>query len=115
NKETEMLEMEEKTAVENAGGSVENTETQATQNMDPKLVELLEKGKKSGSLPAKEIVDTIEELHLQPEAADRFYEALENAGIETVDDDFAVVITDDMLPEAEELAEIEELEEISEE
>ena len=80
-----------------------------------RLSELIEKGKKNGSVTIKEVLDVFEELHLEPEQIDRFYETLENLGIETVDDDFPSLTEEDVAPDISELEEIEENEEISEE
>ena len=80
-----------------------------------KLSEKIEKGKKTGTVSVKEVLDALEELHMEPEQIDKFYETLESMGIETVDEEFTVIMTDDMLPDVAEVEEIEELEEISEE
>jgi RNA polymerase primary sigma factor len=80
-----------------------------------KMLELLEKGKKAGSLPMKDINSLFEELHLDAEQIEKFYEKLDSASIEIIDEDFTIQITDDMLPEAADLDEIEELEDISDE
>ena len=80
-----------------------------------KLGEIIEKGKKNGSVTIKEVLDAFEELHLEPEQIDRFYETLENLGIETIDDDFPSMVEDELVPDISELEEIEENEEISEE
>ncbi len=80
-----------------------------------RLTEFLDKCKKNGSVPYKELSAFFEELHLDADQIDKFYETLDNLGVEVVDEDFAVTITDDMLPEASDLEEIEELEDISEE
>ena len=80
-----------------------------------KLGEIIEKGKKNGSVTIKEVLDAFEELHLEPEQIDRFYETLENLGIETIDDDFPSMVEDELVPDISELEEIEENEEISQE
>ncbi len=74
---------------------------------------LLEKGRKTGQLTNKEL-EVLEKLNLDAEATDKFYETLDAAGIETIieEDDFLPPIDDDILPE---LDEIEELEEVTEE
>lgn len=82
---------------------------------EERLAELLEKGKKAGKLSAKEL-ECLEDMNLEPEVMDKFYETLETNG---VDIDVAGVDVlppiDDVLPEVEDLAEIEEVpeEEIS--
>ena len=48
---------------------------------------LLEEGKRSGKLPSKRLLDTLDTVEAQPEELEHFYEALERAGVEiTVDD-----------------------------
>ncbi|MBR4287814.1 MAG: RNA polymerase sigma factor RpoD [Clostridia bacterium] len=77
------------------------------------LSALLEKGKKAGQLTNKEL-EVLEKLNLDTETTDKFYESLEEAGIDTiiVEEDFLPPMDDDILPE---LDEIEELEEVTEE
>ena len=74
------------------------------------LAELLEKGKKTGQLTNKEL-EVLEELNLPAETLDKFYEAVDAAGIDTIieEDDFLPPIDDEALPELEEIAEIEEV------
>ena len=48
---------------------------------------LIEKGKKSGSLTYKEVMDEIEEIELGPEQIEKIYEVLESMGIEVIGDD----------------------------
>ena len=48
---------------------------------EERLAELLEKGKKAGKLTAKEL-GLLEELNLDPEVVDKFYEAIDAAGID---------------------------------
>ncbi len=87
----------------------------AGKSPEERLNELLEKGKKAGRLSAKEL-ECLEELNLDGEAVDKFYETLEQNG---VDIDVAAVDAlppiDDVIPEIEDLAQIEEVpeEEIS--
>ena len=86
---------------------------------DPDVVEktpeevlnaLLEKGKKTGQLTNKEL-EVLEKLNLDADATDKFYEAIEAAGIETIieEDDFLPPIDDDIIPELEELEDIGEV------
>ena len=76
---------------------------------EERLNELLEKGKKAGKLTARELA-CIEELNLDSEVVDKFYETLEANG---VDIDIAATDLlppiDDVLPEVEDLAAIEEV------
>ena len=80
------------------------------------LQELLDKGKKTGRLSVKDLA-VLEDLSLDPEVQNRFYETLEQAGvdIDVGGDDALPPIEDDILPEVEDLADIEEVteEEIS--
>jgi len=46
--------------------------------------ELVDKGKKNGSLTYKEIMDTFEEVEMDPEQIDKLYEYLETKGIDVV-------------------------------
>ena len=76
---------------------------------EEKLNELLEKGKKAGKLSAKEL-ECIEELNLDSEVVDKFYEALEANGVD-IDIAGADLLPpiDDVLPDVEDLASIEEV------
>ena len=78
---------------ENAPENVDKNQAAA------KLNEFLEKGKKAGSVAFKDLKAMFDELHLNSEQIDKFYETLESLNIEVVDEDFSVTITDDMLPE----------------
>ena len=76
---------------------------------EERLNELLEKGKKAGKLTAKEL-ECIEELNLDSEVVDKFYESLEANGVD-IDIAAADLLPpiDDVLPEVEDLAAIEEV------
>ena len=89
------------------GKKKENEEPAKTP--EEKLTELLEKGKKAGKLSAKEL-ECIEELNLDSEVVDKFYEALEASGVD-IDIAGADLLPpiDDVLPEVEDLANIEEV------
>jgi len=74
------------------------------------LQELLDKGKKTGRLSAKELA-VLEELNLDTEVQNKFYETLEQNGID-IDvggEDSLPPLEDDIVPEMEDLAEIEEV------
>ena len=76
---------------------------------EERLQELLEKGKKAGRLAAKEL-EILEDLNLDSEVINKFYETLEQNGVDIdvgVDDTLPPI--DEMLPEGEDLAEIEEI------
>lgn len=47
---------------------------------------LIEKGKKSGTLTYKEIMDELDEIDLSPEQIEKIYEVLESMGIEVIGD-----------------------------
>ena len=72
-----------------------------------KLNALIEKGKKAGKLTSKELMDTLDDLKLEPEELDKFYDKLEDLGIDTSGEDILPPLDDDALPELEELNEIE--------
>ena len=55
-------------------------------NKKAAIKELLDKGKKKGLLTYKEIVEGLEELDLEPEQIEKFYETAEQIGIEVVRD-----------------------------
>ena len=50
------------------------------------LKDLLEAGKQKGSLSNKEILQALDDVALEPEEMEPFYDALEEAGVEIVDD-----------------------------
>ena len=47
---------------------------------------LIEKGKKSGALTYKEIMDELDEIDLSPDQIEKIYEVLESMGIEVISD-----------------------------
>ena len=83
---------------------------------EERLNELLEKGKKAGKLSAKEL-ECLEDMNLDSEVIDKFYETLEanNIDIDMPAGDVLPALDDDLLPEIEELTGLEEVteEEIS--
>ena len=76
---------------------------------EEKLNALVEKGKKAGKLTSKELMDTLDDLKLEPEELDKFYDKLEDLGIDTSGEDIIPPLDDDALPEIEELQDIEEV------
>ena len=48
------------------------------------IKELVEKGKKNGMLTYKEIMDSLEEIEMDPDQIDKVYEYLESRGIEVI-------------------------------
>ena len=87
------------------------TEDVAPDNRPPevRLQELLEKGKKAGKLTPRDL-DLLNELNLDTEIVDKFYEDLERAGVEI---DYGPgdlpVLDDDLLPELDDLNQVEEV------
>ena len=82
---------------------------QPAKTPEERLNDLLEKGKKAGKLAAKEL-EVLEELNLDPEVIDKFYETLEKSGVDIdVGTDDLLPPLDEVMPEAEDLAEIEEV------
>ena len=86
----------------------EDPELLAKQKED-KLNALIEKGKKAGKLTSKELMDVLDDMNLEPEELDKFYDKLENLGIDTSGEDILPPLDDEALPALEELQEIEEV------
>jgi len=57
-----------------------------TENKKQVIKDLLERGKKKGMLSYKEIMDTLEEIELEPEQIEKVYESVENMGVEIIGD-----------------------------
>ena len=75
---------------------------------EERLSALVEEGKRRGSLSPKELLDVLEDMHLEQEQIDRFYDTLENFNIDTSEtDDLIYIPIDEVVPEIEELQEIE--------
>ncbi len=90
----------------------ENEAKNKEQSAEEKLAALIEEGKKRGKLSSKLLLDILEEMNLEQEQIDRFYDTLENFNIETSDDDDAEFQSvDEISPDIEELEEIETLNE----
>ena len=70
--------------------------------------ELIEKGKLTHSLSAKDVGDVLEELQLENDEMDKFYEKLESNNIELAGENILVPL-DDLAPDAGELENIEEI------
>ncbi len=79
----------------------------AQKSNEEKLNELIEKGKKAGKLTSKELMDVLEDMNLEPEQLDKFYDTLENLGIDTSAEE-GILPLDNEVPAIEELEEIEE-------
>lgn len=68
------------------------------------IKELVEKGKKNGMLTYKEIMDTFEEVEMDPEQIDKLYEYLETKGIDvvgTMDNDIDIPPLEDDVEEVD--------------
>jgi len=80
------------------------------QDNEERLSALVEEGKRRGSLSSKELLDVLEDMNLEQEQIDRFYDTLENFNIDTTEQDEAEFLPpDEAAPEIEELQEIETL------
>ncbi len=78
------------------------------QQQKEKLEELIKEGKKQGTLSAKEL-SILEDLNLDQEQLDKFYDTLDSMGIETIDEEPLEVLDEDEAPGAEELEDLEEI------
>jgi len=87
----------------------EDADKSREQDIEERLNALVEEGKRRGSLSSRELLD-LEELNLEQEQIDRFYDTLENFNIDTTEtDESSFLPPDDIVPEIEELQEIETL------
>ena len=73
-----------------------------------KLAELIERGKKKGSLSSSELMDVLEDMDLESDQMDKIYDTLENLGIDTVGEDYIPDLPDDADPPLEAMEEISE-------
>jgi len=91
-----------------AGTPEDSTEKAREQENEERLNALVEEGKRRGSLSSKELLDVLEDMNLEQEQIDKFYDTLENLNIDTTEtDDVGFLPPDDLAPEIEELQEIE--------
>ena len=74
-----------------------------------RLAELMELGKRNGTLENREIISVFAEISLETEQIDNFYETLEKMGIVTEGDELLLNSLDDDVVTIEELDEIEEV------
>ena len=87
----------------------ETAAPEAHKSPEEVLSELLEKGRKAGRLSARELA-VLEEMNLDGDTISKFYETLEQNNIDVdVGAEDALPPIDDLLPEVEDLAEIEEV------
>ncbi|MBQ3011420.1 MAG: sigma-70 family RNA polymerase sigma factor, partial [Oscillospiraceae bacterium] len=75
---------------------------------EERLNDLINKGKTSHKLSAKEVGDVLEELNLDNDEMDKFYEQLEVHNIELTGENILVTL-EDLAPDAGELENIEEI------
>ena len=80
---------------------------QEAKSPEVRLAELLEKGKKAGKLSPKDL-ECLEEMNLDGEVIDKFYETLEANGVD-ID-----VTSGDMLPPIDDVPEVEDISQIEE-
>ena len=105
-----MREIDERDAEIDAENNKEFPDKSREQYNEERLNALVEEGKRRGSLSSKELLDVLEDMNLEQEQIDRFYDTLENLSIDTLEsDETSFMPPDDVLPEIEELQEIETL------
>jgi len=105
-----MREIEERDAEISAENTEEFSDRSQEQYNEERLNALVEQGKRRGSLSAKELLDVLEDMNLEQEQIDRFYDTLENFNIDTSEaDEISLLPPDDIAPEIEDLQEIETL------
>ena len=105
-----------KPARKRASRKKEAAEDAPVKTVEERLQELVEKGKKAGKLTPKEL-ECLEDMNLDSEAMDKFYETLEKNGVDIeVGGEDLLPPLDDVLPDAEDIGSIEEVteEEINE-
>ena len=55
------------------------SEQKTGRTVQEQLEQLLAEGKKTGKLPSKRLLDTLDQLDAEPEVLEQFYDALESA------------------------------------
>ena len=99
-----MEQKKKKTAADTEKNPAKNPELSNQERLNA----LIEEGKKKGMLSAKELLDVLEEMNLDQDQIDKFYDTLENLGIDATEEDSMVVMPDDdVAPDLEELESIE--------
>ena len=85
-------------------------EEEAKKKQEAALAELVKKGKKKGALTPEDLT-ILETLGLSPEEQESFYQTLDenNISIEITDDALPVLSDDEVLPEAEDIKQVEEV------
>ena len=98
-----------KPARKRASRKKEAAEDAPVKTVEERLQELVEKGKKAGKLTPKEL-ECLEDMNLDSEAMDKFYETLEKNGVDIeVGGEDLLPPLDDVLPDAEDIGSIEEV------
>ncbi|MFI3252738.1 MAG: RNA polymerase sigma factor RpoD [Eubacteriales bacterium] len=73
-----------------------------------KLYDLIERGKKNGSLSGTELMEVLEDMELSTEQLDKTYDTLENLGVELLVEDYIEEISEEIDPPIEAIEEIAE-------
>jgi len=81
-----------------------SAEAKNEKNVDEIIKQIIAKYEKKGAVTFKEMVDTLEKLHLEPEQIEKIYEEMEKANIDIIEE----IDEDNLEPDVEELEEIEE-------
>lgn len=95
--------MKNKTEAKNKGAkknSKKPTKEQIIKDRNEKMKivkNLIDKGKKKGSLTYKEIMDELQEIDLSPEQIEKIYEVLESVGVEVVGDMHEIEVEEEKL------------------
>jgi len=97
--------------ISDENGRKSEQENPSEKTVEERLNELIERGKKAGKLTSKELMDVLENLNLEADQLDKFYDQLENQGIDISGDgeDDLPPVDDDLIPDIEELENIEEV------
>ena len=77
--------------------------------VDERINALIEEGKKHGTLSSTQLFTVLEDMNLETEQVDKFYDALENLNIDTSEPENEPDLNDSIVPQIEDLEEIEEL------
>lgn len=90
--------------VENASKESLNDKAEQGEDRIDEVKELIEKGKSKGTLTYKEIMDTLEEIELDPDQIEKIYDTFDEMGIDILGEDEIVkdIIEDETELEAEE-------------
>jgi len=105
----EVPELEEALEDDILGLEEETPEEPPRKSAEERLNELIEHGKKAGKLTSKEMLEALEDLALEPDQLDKFYDQLENLSIDYSGDDTLPPVDEDILPALEELETIDEV------